>query len=69
MTTAANPEHHFATDMLAVLDEPVRRYFTHAISDGHDAHTPRSAATRAAIESVVFAPPSTVGWRRSSERA
>jgi hypothetical protein len=121
--------------MLAGLDEPVRRYFSHAISDGaalpngvriamtgrradgrrailhvarprraraadaaarhrplrrrrrqhggpparsgdpvhaHDANTARSAATRAAIESVVFAPPSVladrgVAWRAETD--
>ena len=34
MTTTADPTRHFTTDMLAGLDEPVRRYFTHAIRDG-----------------------------------
>src|SRR5687768_18279252 len=34
MTTPADPTRHFTTDMLAGFDEPVRRYFTHAISDG-----------------------------------
>ena len=40
--------------------------------DAHDAETARSAATRAAIESVVFAPPSVlpgfgVAWRAESD--
>ena len=40
--------------------------------DAHDANTARSAAARAAIESVVFAPPSVlpdrgVAWRAESE--
>ena len=40
--------------------------------DAHDANTARSAATRAAIESVVFAPPSVlpdrgVAWRAETE--
>ena len=146
MTTAPAPTRRFTSDMLAELDEPVRRYFTHAISEGaalsngvrmamsgrlkvglwlpftaeqlvdgrsftwrarvgrgpltplrvtdhyadaagstvgrllgrvtlfdaHDANTARSAAARAAIESVVFAPTSVlpdrgVGWRAESE--
>jgi hypothetical protein len=33
MTTAV-PARRFTPDMLAGLDEPVRRYFTHAIRDG-----------------------------------
>lgn len=131
MTTSADLASRFTTDMLAGLDEPVRRYFCHAISEGaalpsgvgvlmsgrirvglwlpftaeqtvdgrsftwrarvgrgpltplrvidryadaagstegrllgrvtlfhtEDVNTARSAATRAAIESVVFAPP------------
>jgi hypothetical protein len=143
MTT--DPRRHFTTDLLTGLDEPVRRYFSHAISDGaalpngvrmamsgrikvglwlpftaeqtvdgrsftwrarvgrgpltplrvidryadaagttegrllgrltvfhaRDDNTARSAATRAAIESVVFAPPSLlpgcgVAWRAES---
>ncbi|MEA2380050.1 MAG: hypothetical protein QOH72_21 [Solirubrobacteraceae bacterium] len=146
MTTTPVPTRRFTSDMLAGLDEPVRRYFSHAISDGaalpsgvrmamsgrikvglwlpftaeqtvdgrsftwrarvgrgpltplrvtdryadaagstegrllgrvtlfhaHDTNTARSAATRAAIESVVFAPPSVlpgrgVTWRAESE--
>ncbi len=34
MTTTADPARRFGADMLAGLDEPVRRYFTHAISEG-----------------------------------
>ena len=34
MTPTADPTRRFTTDMLAGLDEPVRRYFSHAISDG-----------------------------------
>jgi hypothetical protein len=146
MTTPADPARRFSADMLAGLDEPVRRYFSHAIRDGaplpngvrmvmsgrikvglwlpftaeqtvdgrsftgrarvgrgpltplrvtdqyadaagstegrllgrvtlfhsHDANTARSAAARAAIESVVFAPPSVlpgrgVAWRTESD--
>jgi hypothetical protein len=146
MTTSADPTRRFTPDMLTGLDEPVRRYFTHAISDGaalpngvrmamsgrikvglwlpftaeqtvdgrsfmwrarvgrgpltplrvtdcyadaagstegrllgrvtlfhaEDADTARSAAARAAIESVVFAPPTVlpgrgVAWRAESE--
>jgi hypothetical protein len=146
MTPASDPAPRFASDMLAGLDEPVRRYFSHAISDGtalshgvrmamsgrikvglwlpftaeqtvdgrsfkwrarvgrgrftplhvtdeyadaagstegrllgrvtlfhaHDGNTARSAAARAAIESVVFAPPSVlpdrgVAWRAEGE--
>jgi hypothetical protein len=137
MTTLAAPPRRFTSDMLAGLDEPVRRYFSHAISDGaaltngvriamsgrikvglwlpftaeqtvdgqsfewrarvgrgpltplrvtdryanaagstegrllgrftlfhaKDANTARSAATRAAIESVAFAPPSVLPGR------
>ena len=145
MTTPL-PTRRFTSDMLADLDEPVQRYFSHAISEGaalsyavhmamsgrikvglwlpftaeqtvdgrsftwrarvgrgpltplrvtdhyadaagstegrllgrvtlfdaHDANTARSAAARAAIESVVFAPPSVlpdrgVAWRAESE--
>jgi hypothetical protein len=143
-----NPDltRRFTSDMLAGLDEPVRRYFSHAISDGaalpsgvriamsgrikvglwlpftaeqtvdgrsfiwrarvgrgaltplrvidryadaagstegrllgrltlfhaEDVNTARSAATRTAIESVVFAPPSVlpgrgVAWRAETE--
>ena len=140
------PTRRFCSDMVAGLDEPVRRYFSHAISDGdalpngvrmemrgrikvgvwlpftaeqtvdgrsftwrarvgrrpftplrvtdryadavgstegrllgrvtlfhaRDADTARSAATRAAIESVAFAPPSVlpgrgVTWRAESD--
>jgi hypothetical protein len=146
VTTAPAPLRRFTADMLAGLDDPVRRYFTHAIRDGSplphgvrmamsgrikvglwlpfaaeqtvdgrsftwrarvgrgpltplrvtdryadatgstegrllgrvtlfhadDANTARSAATRAAIESVVFAPPSVlpdrgVAWRAESD--
>lgn len=146
MTTSTEPTRRFASDMLTGVDEPVRRYFSHAISDGaalpegvrmamsgrikvglwlpftaeqtvdgrsftwrarvgrgrltplrvtdryadaaggtegrllgrvtvfhaHGGDTARSAATRAAIESVVFAPPSVlpnrgVDWRAESE--
>jgi len=145
MTTAADPTRRFTADMLVGFDEPVRRYFTHAIGDGaalshgvhmamsgrikvglwlpfiaeqtvdgrsfawrarvgrgplmplrvtdryadaagstkgllgrvtlfdaHDANAARSAAARAAIESVVFAPPSVlpdrgVAWRAETE--
>ncbi len=145
MTTTPAPTRRFTSDTLADLDEPVRRYFSHAISDGaplsdgvrvamsgrikvgvwlaftaeqtvdgrsftwrarvgqgsvtplrvadhyanaagstegrllgrvtlfssHDDNTARSAATRAAIESVVFAPHSVlpdrgVTWRAES---
>jgi hypothetical protein len=143
MTTTADLTRRFTADMLASLDEPVRRYFGHAISDGaalpngvrmamsgrikvglwlpftaeqtvdgrsftwrarvgrgpfiplrvtdryadavgstegcllgrltlfhaHDADTARSAATRAAIESVVFAPPCVLPGRGVSWRA
>ncbi len=143
MTTTADPARRFGADMLAGLDEPVRRYFTHAIRDGaplpngvrmvmsgrikvglwlpftaeqtvdgrsftwrarvgrgrltplrvtdqyadaagstegrvlgrvalfhaHDANTARSAATRAAIESVVFAPASVLPGRGVTWRA
>ena len=34
MTTIAVPACRFTSDMLAGLDEPVRRYFSHAISNG-----------------------------------
>ena len=34
MTTTPVPTRRFTSDMLADLDEPVRRYFSHAISDG-----------------------------------
>jgi hypothetical protein len=146
VTTTPVPTRRFSSDLLAGLEEPVRRYFSHAISDGaplpngvrmamsgrikvglwlpftaeqtvdgrsftwrarvgrgpltplrvsdqyadaagstegrllgrltlfhaHDGNTARSAATRAAIESVVFAPPSVlpdrgVAWRAESE--
>ena len=146
VTTTPVPTRRFSSDMLAGLDEPVRRYFKHAIGDGaalpngvrmamsgrikvglwlpftaeqtvdgrsfrwrarigrgpltplrvtdqyadavgstegrllgrvtlfhaEDADTARSAATRAAIESVVFAPPSVlpdrgVTWRAETE--
>jgi hypothetical protein len=146
MTTTADPTRRFTTDMLAGLDEPVRRYFSHAIRNGaplpngvhmamsgrikvglwlpftaeqtvdgrsftwrarvgrgsmtplrvtdryadaagstegrllgrmtlfyaHDGNTARSAATRAAIESVVFSPPSVlpgrgVVWRAETD--
>jgi len=146
VTTTPVPTRRFTSDLLADLEEPVRRYFSHAISDGaplpngvrmamsgriklglwlpftaeqtvdgrsftwrarvgrgpltplrvsdqyadaagstegrllgrltlfhaHDGNTARSAATRAAIESVVFAPPSVlpdrgVAWRAESE--
>jgi hypothetical protein len=146
VTTTPPSTRRFSPDALADLDEPVRRYFSHAISDGaalsdgirmamcgrikvgvwlpftaeqtvdgrsftwrarvgrgsltplrvidryadgvggtegrlfgrvslfhaEDVDTARSAATRAAIESVVFAPPSVlpdrgVAWRAESE--
>jgi hypothetical protein len=146
MPARTDPTPRFTSGMLADLDEPVRRYFIHAISDGaalpsgvrmamsgrikvgfwlpftaeqtvdgrsfmwrarvgrgkltplrvvdgyadaagstegrlfgrmtlfhaHDGNTARSAAARAAIESVVFAPPSVlpgrgVAWRAESE--
>ncbi len=146
MTTSADPTHRFNLGKLAGVDEPVRRYFSHAISDGaplpngvrmamsgrikvglwlpftaeqtvdgrsftwrarvgpgpltplrvvdryadgagstegvllgrvslfhaDDVNTARSAATRAAIESVVFAPACVlpgggVAWRAESE--
>jgi hypothetical protein len=137
VTTSAHPTRRFTRDMLAGFDEPVGRYFSHAISDGaalpngvrmamsghikvglwlpftaeqtvdgrsfawrarvgwgpltplrvtdqyadaagstegrllgrvtlfhaEDLNTARSAATRAAIESVVFAPPSVLPGR------
>jgi hypothetical protein len=143
VTTVAVPARRFTSDRLAGLDEPVRRYFSHAISDGaalpngvriamsgrikvgfwlpftaeqtvdgrsfewrarvgwgpltplrvtdryadatgstdgrllgrvtlfhaEDVNTARSAATRAAIESVVFAPPSVLPGRGVSWRA
>jgi hypothetical protein len=34
MTRSADPARRFTSDMLAGLDEPVRRYFSHAISEG-----------------------------------
>jgi hypothetical protein len=34
MTTGADPTPRFTSDMLVGLDEPVRRYFSHAIGDG-----------------------------------
>ena len=34
MTTNAGPAPRFTLDMLAGLDEPVRRFFSHAIGDG-----------------------------------
>ena len=34
MTTSLAPERGFTSDMLAGVDEPVRRYFSHAINDG-----------------------------------
>jgi hypothetical protein len=146
VTSVVDPDPRFSSDMLAGLDEPVRRYFTHAIGDGatlacgvrmemrgrikaglwlpftaeqtvdgrsfswrarigrgpftplhvsdgyanaagstegrllgrvpvfgaHDANTTRSAAARAAMESVAFAPPSVlpqrgVHWRAASD--
>jgi hypothetical protein len=146
VTSSIAPTRGFTSDMLAGVDEPVRRYFSHAISDGaplpngvrmamsgrikvgfwlpftaeqtvdgrsftwrarvgrgplkplsvtdryadavgstegrllgrvtmfhaHDGNATRSAATRAAIESVVFAPPSVlpargVDWRAETE--
>jgi uncharacterized protein DUF6920 len=146
VTTSAGPTRRFTSDKLTGLDEPVRRYFSHAISDGaalpngvrmtmsgrikvglwlpftaeqavdgrsfawrarvgrrpltplrvtdryadaagstegrllglvtlfhtEDVNTARSAATRAAIESVVFAPPSVlpgrgVAWRAETD--
>ncbi len=143
MTKTADPTRCFTPDMLAGLDEPVRRYFGHAISDGaalpsgvrmamrgrikvglwlpftaeqtvdgrsftwrarvgrgpltplrvidryadgagstegrllgrvtlfhaEDVNTARSAATRAAIEGVVFAPPSVLPGRGVTWRA
>ena len=33
-TTTADPTRGFTSDMLAGLEEPVRRYFSHAIDDG-----------------------------------
>jgi hypothetical protein len=146
VTTSSHPTRRFTADQLAGLDDPVQRYFTHAISDGaplttgvrmtmsgrikvglwlpftaeqtvdgrsfewrarvglgpltplrvtdryadaaghtegrllgrvplfhvEDDNTARSAAGRAAIESVVFAPPSVlpdrgVAWRAEAE--
>jgi hypothetical protein len=143
MKTTGDPARRFGADMLEGLDEPVRRYFSHAIRDdaplpsgvrmvmsgrikvglwlpftaeqtvdgrsftwrarigrgpltplrvtdqyadadgstdgrllgrvtlfhAHDANTARSAATRAAIESVVFAPPSVLPGRGVTWRA
>ena len=34
MTTPPDSTRRFTSDILAGLDDPVRRYFTHAISDG-----------------------------------
>ena len=34
MTASADPARRFTSDVLAGLDEPVRRYFSHAIGDG-----------------------------------
>jgi hypothetical protein len=34
VTTSPDPTRRFTSDMLEGLDEPVRRYFGHAISDG-----------------------------------
>src|SRR6185503_17597221 len=34
VTTTPAPTRRFSSDTLADLDEPVRRYFSHAISDG-----------------------------------
>jgi hypothetical protein len=34
MTTTADPARRFSADTLAGVDEPVRRYFTHAITAG-----------------------------------
>jgi hypothetical protein len=146
VTTSLDPLRRFTSDTLAGVDEPVRRYFSHAVSEGaalpngvrmamsgrikvglwlpftaeqtvdgrsfmwrarvgrgaltplrvidryadaagstegrllgrvtlfhaEDVNTARSAATRAAIESVVFAPPSVlpdrgVAWRAESD--
>jgi hypothetical protein len=146
VTVSSIAARHFAADMLAGVDEPVRRYFSHAISDGaplpngvsmamsgrikvglwlpftaeqtvdgrsftwrarvgpgpltplrvvdryagaagstegrllgrvslfhaEDVNTARSAAARAAIESVVFAPPTVlpgrgVAWQAETE--
>jgi hypothetical protein len=146
VTPSADPTRRFTSELLAGLDEPVRRYFRHAISEGaalpngvrmamsgrikvglwlpftaeqtvdgrsfawrarvgwgplaplrvtdryadaagstegrllgrvtlfhaEDVNTARSAATRAAIESVVFAPPSVlpgrgVAWRAETD--
>jgi hypothetical protein len=143
VTTVAIPVRGFSSEMLAGLDEPVRRYFSHALNEGaplingvrvamsgrikvglwlpftaeqtvdgrsfewrarvgrgpltplrvtdryadaagrtegrllerftlfhaEDVNTARSAATRAAIESVVFAPPSVLPSRGVTWRA
>jgi hypothetical protein len=143
VTASADPARRFTSDLLAGLDEPVRRYFSHAVSDGaalsngvriamsgrikvglwlpftaeqtvdgrsfawracvgwgpltplhvtdcyadaagstegrllgrltlfhaEDLNTARSAATRAAIESVVFAPPTVLPGRGVTWRA
>jgi hypothetical protein len=34
VTTSPDPIRRFTSDWLADVDEPVRRYFSHAISDG-----------------------------------
>jgi hypothetical protein len=44
MTATADPTRHFTADMLVGLDEPVRRYFTHAIAEG--APLPNGSAWR-----------------------
>jgi hypothetical protein len=43
VTTTPVPTRRFASDTLAGLDERVRRYFSHAISDG--ASLPRGVRT------------------------
>lgn len=42
--TSADPARGFTSDELAGLDEPVRRYFSHAIRDG--AALPTASAWR-----------------------
>ena len=34
MTTSLDPLRRFTSDMLADVDEPILRYFRHAISEG-----------------------------------
>jgi hypothetical protein len=56
VTTTADPTRRFTSDMLAGLDEPVRRYFTHAISDGAALPTGVHMAMRGRIKVGLWLP-------------